>query len=412
MAETFSYSKLDQYRTCPRQYKFKYVERVSVRKEETVEAKVGQILHSQLRWLYDLVWQGKIPTREDTLIGYDEQWQKAAVSSLIVGSHHMTAEEYIKEGRVMLGKYYDENHPFDDGDTLALEKGLRFTLDVERDISLRGKIDRLARLDDGTVEITDYKTSKRMHTQPDLERDLQLSLYTLAVRSNWPDFTKVSVRLVYLRQGVTLRATITPETLEEKHHETLQLIREIHLAKKRDDFPTKEGPLCNWCAYKEICPARRHLLTLEDEVAVDDDALRAQGIAERFLELTKQTRADKSELDSLKIEMFEIAERMGVTALEGKQGRIKLTDRESGKFPARTKDKEAFLAVTALVKDVGIDLFESYADLNLTSLYKALESEELPTELREHLQEYVVNERSRRASAIYHKPTATEDDSG
>ena len=47
-----------------------------------------------------------------------------------------------------------------------------------------GRIDRIDRLSDGRVVITDYKTGKAQ-SQEDSDESLQLSIYALAAREKW-----------------------------------------------------------------------------------------------------------------------------------------------------------------------------------------------------------------------------------
>ncbi len=49
---------------------------------------------------------------------------------------------------------------------------------------MRGRVDRVDRLPDGSYELIDYKTGERK-SEAQLENDLQLALYRLAAREAW-----------------------------------------------------------------------------------------------------------------------------------------------------------------------------------------------------------------------------------
>jgi hypothetical protein len=52
MARSFSNSKIGTFETCPRQYKFEYIEKASVEKPIGVELFLGNAVHRVLEKLY------------------------------------------------------------------------------------------------------------------------------------------------------------------------------------------------------------------------------------------------------------------------------------------------------------------------------------------------------------------------
>ncbi len=112
----------------------------------------------------------------------------------------------------MLDDYYDTHHPFDSSRTIELEKQVRFPLDAEAGIVMTGFIDRLAKDDDGTWHIHDYKTNKRLPTQGDRDDDPQLAYYEIGIRQMWPgNVERVELHWHFLRFGVTITSTRTNE---------------------------------------------------------------------------------------------------------------------------------------------------------------------------------------------------------
>jgi putative RecB family exonuclease len=130
-----------------------------------------------------------------------------------------------------------------------------YPLEPERDLHLQGYIDRLVDLGGGHFEIHDYKTSRRLPTQADVDRDRQLALYQLGVMQQ---FTGVrSVRLVwhYLAHDRMLTSSRTPEQLRQLRDEVVALIGRIEEATARRDFPAHKSVMCDWCEYRAVCPA-------------------------------------------------------------------------------------------------------------------------------------------------------------
>ncbi|MCH7879614.1 MAG: PD-(D/E)XK nuclease family protein [candidate division Zixibacteria bacterium] len=405
MSDRFSYSKIETYSNCPRQYKFRYIQRAKVEKEVTVELFLGQALHKCLQRLYEARSVSKVLTLDELLKIYRAEWEKASVETLKVSSDQLSVSDYIQNGRETLEKYYATYAPFSQEETLSVEARVQFTLDQERGFKMSGIIDRMARRPDGSTEIIDYKYKKGLPRQADVERDRQLALYVMAARENWPDFNTTRARLIFLKQNVEFQVDFDTETLEEIRYDLTQRILEIKRAEKEDDFPPDESPLCNWCPYYSLCPAKRHSISLGDkQVPPDEDEISASELADRFLTLKRKQDAGKSELDALREELVETARRLELTALEGKQGTVKITDRTQSAFPTKTDSREDFMNISALAKAHGLELFESYAELKPAELYKAFIREELPAELREKLQGYLIEKKIVRINTIYREP--------
>jgi len=414
MAERYSYSKLNQFERCPQQYKFHHVDKVPVDKEVTIELFIGDLLHRALEKLYDVRMLGKVLSKDEFLALYDAGWEKAPLQTLKISGDIMKADDYVKHGRATLAEYYDKYHPFDDGKTLAVEQKVDFTIDEARGLKMTGKIDRLTRQDDGTIEIIDYKYKRGIPRKQDLERNPQMglyqtALYQLAAQENWPGFDDVRIRMIYLRQGEEFSTKLAPDVLDELREQTLQRILEIKRAQRDNDFPPKVGALCQWCQYEEICPAKRHELMVEDELTADEEALRAQELAERYLELAKTEKQAKVEKEDLKKQIANLARSLEVKTVVGRQGRINITDKEVPQFPTKTQNSDAVVAIASAVKETDFDLFELYAEMNLRELFKAYDKEQLPEPLREKLAPFVVSRPSLVLRTSYKKPGSDEE---
>ena len=76
LRNTFSYSQLNTFKTCPQQYKIIYLD--GVRKEHaSIEAFMGKIVHEVLEWLYNPENMEKSYITFDHLSrAYDDQWAK------------------------------------------------------------------------------------------------------------------------------------------------------------------------------------------------------------------------------------------------------------------------------------------------------------------------------------------------
>jgi len=142
--------------------------------------------------------------------------------------------------------------PFDDN-TIAVEKEIIFNLDNNGNYKIRGFIDRLVyNLDTEEYEVHDYKTSNNLPRQKFLDKDRQLALYSIAIKELFGEEKKVILVWHYLSFNKKLHSKRTDEQLKQLKQETLELIKEIELTA---EFSPKKSALCNWCEYKDICPA-------------------------------------------------------------------------------------------------------------------------------------------------------------
>jgi putative RecB family exonuclease len=251
----YSHSRLAAYETCPMQYRLRYIDLVDVERRETVESFLGRRVHETLQYLYDRLAEGALLTEQELLTHLGDAWEREWHDQVQLVRADAKVADYRSTAERCVANYYRANHPFDQGRTVATEMAVVFPLDGERDVQIKGYIDRLVRLAPGFYEIHDYKTSRRLPTQAEIDRDRQLALYQMAVNRMMPDVRQVRLVWHYLAHGRRLRSLRTPEALEQLRCATLALIDRVEDAGRRDDFPAVRSRLCGWCDYRPVCPA-------------------------------------------------------------------------------------------------------------------------------------------------------------
>jgi len=247
----YSHSRLACFENCPKQFHYRYVLRIPA-ETESIEAFVGKRVHEVIERLHRFVGRGLVPSLAKVLARFRSNWRERYDPERVrIVREDVDEGFYVELGERCLRHFYRSHYPFDADETLDVETRVRFALDPEGDYRLQGVIDRLARTPDGTVEIHDYKTARRVPPQHRLDRDRQLALYQLGVQEAHPG---APIRLVwhYLAVGATRVSTRSPEELEALRRETAELIRRIE---GEERFEPRPGPLCGWCEYREICPA-------------------------------------------------------------------------------------------------------------------------------------------------------------
>ncbi len=133
-------------------------------------------------------------------------------------------------------------------------KGVEDSFSAEiNDVPLVGFIDRWTE-EDGKIVVSDYKTGKVANQRYDGEKIFQIVLYAEMIErlKGVPvDYAEI----LYIRFQQRKRY----EPTSERREVVLKLIDQtwdgVQAGCQTGLFPTSTGPLCNWCAYKPICPA-------------------------------------------------------------------------------------------------------------------------------------------------------------
>ena len=298
---TYSHSQLSTYETCPRQYRFAYIDKIEV-ETEGIEAFMGSRVHDALEKVYRDLKVTKLHTLEEVLSFYHQVWEKDWNEIIRIVRKEYSAEDYRRLGEKCLTDYYKRYYPFDQGKTLGLEEYITFPLEEEKEYWIRGYIDRVTLLDGGLIEIHDYKTSSRLPTQEDIQADRQLAFYQMGVSEKWPGIREVRLIWHYLAFDAEIQTSRTFDQLDQLRQRTLELIHQIEAERQ---FLPKEGPLCNWCDYQGFCPKRKHLIAVEG--LPPNKYLNEEGVMliNQYVQMKERRRLFNEEIDAELAQMEE-----------------------------------------------------------------------------------------------------------
>jgi putative RecB family exonuclease len=251
----FSHSRLSSYETCPLQYRLRYIDQIDVERRETVESFVGRRVHEALEHLHQQLLEGVVLSRQQLLTHLQTSWHREWHDQVLIVRPEMTEPDYFKFAERCVNNYYRANQPFDRDHTVAIEMAVVFPLDEERDIQIKGYVDRLARTAPGRYEIHDYKTTRRLPKQESVDRDRQLAFYHMGIQEMMGDAEEVKLVWHFLAYNRTFTSRRSPGQLEKLRGQTLELIGRIDEATVAGDFPHNRSRLCDWCDYRAMCPA-------------------------------------------------------------------------------------------------------------------------------------------------------------
>ena len=252
MPQIYSHSRLATFEDCPKRFEYRYVLKIST-DTEGIEAFVGKRVHEILERLYKATERGQVPSLEKVIYRYHRLFEESYDANRVRIVREETPVEFYRQvGEHCLTTYYRRHYPFDADETLGLEERIQYR-DPEHGYRVQGFVDRIVRARDGTIEIHDYKTSRRIPSQKRLDADRQLALYQIALREQHPD---TPMRLVwhYLTFGATRVSTRTPEQLDALRAAIGDLVQRIE---SEERFEARPSALCDWCEYRDACPAAR-----------------------------------------------------------------------------------------------------------------------------------------------------------
>ncbi len=410
----FSPSKLDVYKDCPRRYRFRYIEKIR-RPGRSIEAFLGECVHAAFEKLYESLQHGRKLSQDEALAAFEEHWARGFGDDIKLRGDYGVAD-WKSLGRTCVERYYAAHAPFDEDTTVAVERKIGFSLPVEgRPIRIEGFIDRLALGKDGAFEIHDYKTGKTLPAQAEVDADWQLALYDAAVRATWPDAKGVRLIWHYVRHGKSLISTRTAEQLEGLKAEVAALISRI----KRDrDFPVNKTVLCDWCEYRDLCPAWAHpekIAALPPPQRLADEGFR---LATRLGRLEDERRELKDRLKELELavkaaeaEVAAWAQAAGVCAVQGQGGQASVSFKDELKLPAKTHAPQQWEAMEREAR-ADAKLWEAVSHLDAHRVLEAFRERKLEERLLAAVDSIVTRfgRRSREATVRWHRDRGGEQD--
>jgi putative RecB family exonuclease len=383
----YSHSRLKTYENCPRKFAFQYIEKPDIVKRDSIEAFMGSCVHDTLEQLYKLVQMERTPKWEEVRDTYETIWDKNFKDDILIVRKHLTATDYRNVGRRCLQDYFVQHFPFAESRVLGLEEKIWVDLDGTGAYKLQGFIDRLGQADDGTIEIHDYKTSQRLPSQEEVDRERQLALYQIGIEERWPDTGNVRLIWHYLRFKRAMKSKRSSESLEQLRQDTIRLIDTIHEAATRDDFPPHESMLCDWCEFNTICPAKQHLIATSGMTPEEFSADNGVKLVDRFIGAKQAVVAAQEELDLARAQIVKFTELKNLTRLQGHNFSVRVSRRQDRTIPPAKDPKRADLE--AIIQATG--QWDHVSDLSRSKLPKALQTDLFDPATKKRISEYLVD---------------------
>lgn len=234
---SMSATRMSTYLTCKWKYYCGYV--LKLPKKANASFKLGIAVHESLAKAGE-IWMEKGKFTADDIRVIKDEYRTVAARE---GLQNMSIYD---DGLEMVLNKLDG---FDVGKIVTIEDS--FKVATPDGVTIIGAMDRVVELDEDTVLIMDYKTSKYHLTQDELKSDIQLSMYDLVGSIKYPNYKRMILSLDYLRD----EPVYTYRTIKERQTFSKYLTSvygEMLKIEEKDAKPALND-MCNWCDYRDNC---------------------------------------------------------------------------------------------------------------------------------------------------------------
>ena len=305
-----SATRIDMFKECKYKYWCNYVEHLP--KVPSPAFRLGNAVHESLE-IAGQIWMKKEKFSEADLKKIMDKYEEISIKE---GIEEM---EIHKEGKRLVKARVNN---FELGTKLlGLEIKFGFMggedIETKDGVPLVGAIDKVVEIDDDTLLIVDYKTSKTAPTADQMRDDLQLSIYDLVASQKWPNYERIILGLDLLRHEMLYSYRTEEDRAEFEDH-----LKEIHKQmtnmKEKDAKPLL-NTFCPWCDFKEYCDKYKKACKKSDYKFLSATKLNPEDLVMEW----KDVRAIKKILEMRERELGMI-----MTETIKKEGSSLLTDKE------------------------------------------------------------------------------------
>jgi RecB family exonuclease len=267
-------TKLDTWLSCPRRYRFAYLDRRQ-KGPPWAHNSVGSSVHNALRDWWSLPVARRTPDAAEQLVA--QGWLTDGFRD------DAQSRQWRDRAAAMASAYVDGLDP--DDDPAGVE---RTVSTATQGMALSGRVDRIdrRRSEDGGEElvVVDYKTGRRTLDEDDAKSSLALAVYVVATRRTLRQRSR-RVELHHLPSGTVAAHDHTEASLARHLGRAEAIAQEASaadaqwrggLAARAEDaaqgdadaveaidavFPAAPGSMCSWCDFRRHCPAGRDAST-------------------------------------------------------------------------------------------------------------------------------------------------------
>ena len=242
-------SSASTFRSCPRRWKFRYIDRLPDPAGEAAIA--GTFAHRVLEELMEL--PGDQRTTDQAKILARDLWPETAEDGDFLALELDDTEQRRFRWlawTAIEGLWSLENPA--EINVVANEQKVDTTLGI---VPFRGIVDRLERegaAAESPLIVSDYKSGKAPSKRFQEGRLEQVLLYAAAIEASTGERPQAA-RLLYLGQCI-IETPVTEELITSAVSALEDTWNQLSASMGADEFSPSPGPLCGWCPYAGECP--------------------------------------------------------------------------------------------------------------------------------------------------------------
>jgi putative RecB family exonuclease len=245
---SLSPSRVSSFTSCPMQFRFSSIEKLP--EPPGVATTKGTIVHRALELLFVRPAADRTPEAlaADMATALDEYRTHPDYVGLRLAGDDV--DRFDLDCHALIDRYFAMEDP-----TTVREIGLELWMEAPvGDLTLRGIIDRLELDADGELVVTDYKTGRAPSGNYEQKSLAGVHFYSFlceAVFGRRP----AKVRLMYLSSGETIETVPSAQSVKFITTRTAAVWSAVERACTTGDFRPRQSRLCDWCSFRQWCPA-------------------------------------------------------------------------------------------------------------------------------------------------------------
>ncbi|MCU1503732.1 MAG: hypothetical protein JWM12_3086 [Ilumatobacteraceae bacterium] len=245
---SLSPSRVEGFTSCPMAFRFASIERIP--EPPSTHTTKGSLVHRVLELLFVNAQDRR--TMADARVAFEQAVAEYRVDpELVLLRLDADAEEaFFADAWSLVEAYYRMEDP-----SSIREIGIELRLEAQvGSLSLRGIIDRLELDAEGRLIVTDYKTGRPPGLRYEQSRLSGVHFYSFLCEQVLGQ-RPAAIRLMYLRDGETITATPSEQSVRFISTRTNAVWKAVERACLTDSFQARPGGLCKSCAFQAWCPA-------------------------------------------------------------------------------------------------------------------------------------------------------------
>ncbi len=241
-------SRISAFTSCPMQFRFSSIEKLP--EPPGIPTTRGTVVHRALELLFVRPPDERTPDAlandlQTALVEYSTHPDYVGLRL-----NAAAAETFARDCEKLIERYFAMEDPTQVRD-IGLE--LRMSVDIGT-LNMRGIIDRLELDANGDLVVTDYKTGRPPsgnYEQKSLSGVHFYSYLCEEVLGRRP----ARIRLMYLSTGETIETVPSAQSVKFIDTRTTAVWKAVERACATGDFRPRQSRLCDWCSFREWCPA-------------------------------------------------------------------------------------------------------------------------------------------------------------